>query len=173
MASTALSRVDVAIAVGASPDATLNGLAQALGRPTPEAVPDDLAAGDAVAWRNGETAFRFTMAPTRGERRRHRRKYAEGDLGADRTFAFRGPEQRLNLRARNLFQFIDLAEGVDDETWMHHLRQRDYSAWFAEAVKDESLAGDAIRIEEQKEVTPEESRSSIRRAIEERYTAPP
>lgn len=57
---------------------------------------------------------------TRGEGRRHRRKYAKGNLGPDWTFVFRGPGQRLSLRARNLSQFLELAEGVDDETRMYH-----------------------------------------------------
>jgi hypothetical protein len=26
--------------------------------------------------------------------------------------------------------FLELAEGVDHRTWIHHLRQGDYSAWF-------------------------------------------
>lgn len=173
MGRTALSCLGTAIAIGSSPEATLNGLAEALGRPRPEDVPVDLASGEAVAWRNGETPFRFTMAPTRGETRRHRRKYAEGNLGPDRTFVFRGPEEKLRLRARNLFQFVDLAEGVGDETWMHHLLRRDYSTWFARCVKDEALAQVAARVEQHEGLSPDESRSAIRQAIEERYTVPP
>ncbi len=170
MARAALSCVAVTIAVGSSPLDTLAGLAEALGRPQPDMEPMELATGAAVAWRNGETPFRFTIAPTRGESRRHRRKYAEGNLGPDRTFVFRGPEHKLSLRARNLFQFIDLAQGVDNETWLHHLRQRDYSNWFATCVKDDALAQDAARIEQREDLTADESRSLLRRAIEERYT---
>ena len=172
VARTALSCVDVAIAIGASPDATLNGLAEALGRPKPAGVPTELESGEAVAWCNGETPFRFTIAPTRSETRRHRRKYAEGNLGEDRSFVFRGQDGKLNLRARNLFQFLDLGDGVDEETWLHHLHQRDYSAWFAHGVKDDALAEDAAAVEERNDVTAGESRSLIRQAIESRYTAP-
>jgi hypothetical protein len=35
---------------------------------------------------------------------------------------FRGPEGRLNLRAKNLALFLQIAEGIDDSTWLHHLR---------------------------------------------------
>jgi len=46
--------------------------------------------------------------------RRHTRKYAEGELDEDRSFYFRGPEGRLNLRAQNLALFLQIAEGVDN-----------------------------------------------------------
>jgi hypothetical protein len=79
-------------------------------------------------------------APSRTQRRRHRRKYAEGEIEPERSFYFRGPEGTLNLRAQNLLLFQQLAEGVDDATWLHHLRRGDYSRWFRDAIKDEALA---------------------------------
>jgi hypothetical protein len=36
--------------------------------------------------------------------------------------------------------FVQIAEGIDDRTWMHHLKQGDYSAWFREIIKDRELA---------------------------------
>jgi len=54
--------------------------------------------------------------------KRHIRKYAEGELGTDKSFYFRGPDGSLNLRAQNLSIFLQMAEGVDDNTWTHHLR---------------------------------------------------
>jgi hypothetical protein len=41
----------------------------------------------------------------------------------------RGPENALNLRAQNLMIFLQLADGVDDRTWQHHLHAGDYSRW--------------------------------------------
>ena len=69
--------------------------------------------------------------------------------------------------------FLHLADGVDDETWLHHLRGGDYSRWFREAIKDDILADLARRVEEDPRVDARESRLEIRRRIEERYTAPP
>jgi hypothetical protein len=46
--------------------------------------------------------FAFTSLPLRGGRRRHRRKFAEGELGEDKRFYFHGPDGRLELRAQNL-----------------------------------------------------------------------
>ena len=107
----------------------------------------------------------------KAERRRHVRKYAAGELGPDKSFFFKGPEDKLNLRAYNLELFVQMAEGVDDETWVHHLRQGDYSRWFQEAIKDPDLASEAAAIEKDTALAPHESRARIRGAIEARYTA--
>src|SRR5204863_357016 len=76
------------------------------------------------------TPFAVRAEPGRSERRRHTRKYAQGLLIPERSFYFRGPEGKLNLRAHNLVLFLELAGGVDDETWLYHLRRGDYSRWF-------------------------------------------
>jgi len=68
--------------------------------------------------------------------------------------------------------FIQLAEGVDDETWLYHLRQSDYSDWFRKAIGDEELANEAEKIEKMPAVSPEKSRALIKSIIEARYTAP-
>jgi hypothetical protein len=64
-----------------------------------------------------------------------------------------------------------MAEGVDEETWLHHLRRHDYSKWLREAIKDDELAGEAEKIEES-DLSPAESRARMREEIEERYTLP-
>jgi len=122
--------------------------------------------------RRGRAPFRLVIEPSRTERRRHTRKYAEGELGPDRSFYFRGPEGRLNLRAQNLLLFLQLAEGVDDDTWLHHLRGRDYSRWIRDCIKDRPLAEEVAEIENRADTSPQESRRLIRRAIESRYTLP-
>ncbi|HXG65161.1 MAG TPA: HAD family hydrolase [Blastocatellia bacterium] len=169
-----LSSVDIILAIGESPEKTIAGFAETLGQPPPAVAPVKLEPGEAVGWfrRTGMEPFWFRSIPPRADRRRHLRKYAEGELGEDKSFYFRGPNDALNLRAQNLFLFLQIADGVDDETWMHHLRQGDYSRWFREAIKDDRLADEAERIEAMPEVGPKESRALIRAAIEEIYTAP-
>jgi hypothetical protein len=70
----------------------------------------------------------------------------DGRVPPERSFYFKGPESKLNLRAQNLILFCQLAEGVDDETWQFHLRNGDYGNWFQTSIKDESLAAEAARI---------------------------
>jgi hypothetical protein len=74
--------------------------------------------------------FPVCPTPSQTKRRRHHRRYAEGELGPDRSFYFCGPENKLNLRAQNFILFQQLAEGVNDATWLHYLRHTDYSRWF-------------------------------------------
>lgn len=106
-----------------------------------------------------------------GKKQRHARKYAEGELGEDRSFYFRGPDNALKLRAQNLMLFLQLADGVDDATWLHHLRGGDYSRWFREAIKDDDLAVEAEQIEADGSDAAG-SRAAFREVVEKRYTAP-
>ena len=133
-----------------------------------------MATGETLAWRPQSDAppARVRSEPPRTERVRHSRKYAEGSLGPERSFAFRGPEGKLNLKAQNLVVFLQMADGVDDDTWNYHLKQRDYSRWFREGIKDDDLAAEVEQIEARKGATPKESRAAIREAVEKRYTLP-
>jgi hypothetical protein len=109
--------------------------------------------------------------PRRSVHRRHVRKYAEGALPPDRCFYFRGPEGELKLRAENLVRFCELAEGVDDATWDHHLRQREYSAWLRGMIKDPELGQEAEEVERAYGLTASESRRRLVEAIRRRYAA--
>ena len=89
-------------------------------------------------------------------------------------FYFRGPLGAHNLAARNLGMFCHIARGIDQETWLFHLRRGDYSKWLREAVKDVGLA-DVVREVEARVGTdaslmPKGSRDEICGAIESRYT---
>jgi HAD superfamily hydrolase (TIGR01484 family) len=174
VAAEVLTQVNTAIAIGKEPDTALQMLADANGSPRPKISPATLKSGEALVWRleTGEPPFRMTVAPGEVEHRRHKRKYAEGELGPERSFYFRGPEGKLNLRAQNLMLFVQLAEGVDEETWRYHLQRGDYSQWFREGIKDESLAEQAARIESQPAASAAETRDLIRSLINERYTLP-
>jgi len=170
-----LGSIDIVLAIGRSADETLRAFGEAAGAPPPATLPGTAGPGEALLWRRRPEArdpvWVRTLAP-RSEHRRHVRKYATGELGEDKSFYFRGPAGQLNLRAQNLALFIQLAEGVDDETWLHHLRLLDYSRWFREAIKDEDLAAEAAGVERQTGLAPEQSRELIKAAIERRYTMP-
>jgi HAD superfamily hydrolase (TIGR01484 family) len=171
---TALAAVDLVVAVGASPECTLASFSHALGQRPPAMAPVALEPGEALVWRWRVEPLpsRLRSEAGRTERRRHQRKYAAGELGPDKSFYFRGPQGALNLRAQNLMLFLQLADGVDDATWLYHLRQGDYSRWFREAIKDEALAAEAAQIETCGELSPRESRAQIRAAITQRYSLP-
>jgi hydroxymethylpyrimidine pyrophosphatase-like HAD family hydrolase len=173
VAHATLSLVDLVVLVGQSPEKRLEAFANALDL-TFE-WPDDLRyrRGHAVAWflRSGKPPFSIRIIASRAERLRHLRKYAEGDM-RDRSFYFRGPHGRLNLKAQNLVIFVQIAVGVDEETWLFHLQNGDYSTWFREAVKDPYLADQTERIEHRRDLQPAEARRLIVSLIEARYTLP-
>jgi hypothetical protein len=88
------------------------------------------------------------------------------------SFYFTGPGKRQNLKAHNLVIFSQIADGIDEGTWLCHLHRGDYSRWFREAVQDNYLADHAARIEQRKDLSPPKSRELIRGLIEARYTLP-
>ncbi len=120
--------------------------------------------------RNETSPAVVCAAPGKVERTRHLRKYSAGDLH-EKSFVFRGPQGKLKLRAQNLMIFLQIAEGVDDQTWMHHLQAHDYSRWIQESIKDAELA-QSLRSIEDAQPSPEESRRAVAEVVRSRYTAP-
>src|SRR5262245_2752245 len=169
LAAPILTAVDVVIAIGKDPAATLDIFCKTVGATPPVMDPVTLDAGEAVIWFRDSAGppFVFKGSLPRAERRRHRRKYAEGELPAELCFYFRGPEGKLNLKAQNLAMFVQIAEGVDDETWLFHLKNGDIARWFRGVIKDSELASLAESM--QSDVSAEESRKHVRATIEERY----
>jgi len=170
-----LGSIDLAVTIGRSAEETLRVFGETVGAPRLTVPPAGVEGGHALLWQLRPEArdpvWLRPVAP-RSEHRRHVRKYATGELGEDKSFYFRGPAGQLKLRAQNLVLFIQLAAGVDDETWTHHLRNQDYSRWFRGAIKDEGLAAEAAAVEADASLSPEDSRRLIRAAIERRYTLP-
>ena len=153
--------------------ASVASFCKAVGESAPAAFGQSIDRGQGLFWsrRSGKLRLVSTIQP-RQDRQRHSRKYAEGELGEDKSFYFRGPDGALNLRAQNLALFLQIAEGIDDRTWLHHLRAGDYSQWLRDKIKDGELADDVARTERDEALTPLESRRRIKEAIERRYTSP-
>jgi len=173
LSSAILQRMDSMIAVGADATENLDCFAMAANDPPPEWEGPALQLGQVLYWTRKGGPPRLVVAyPCKQERRRHRRKYAKGELTPEKSFYFQGPKKKLNLRAQNLMLFLQLADGVDDETWEYHRRQGDYSKWLRSSVKDEDLADDVALIESMKKIDPAEGRSQIRELIERDYTLP-
>ncbi len=174
IARVMLSEIDLVIAIGDAPERIVHAVSEALGEGLPHVPSVQLEPGEAIAWQRNTRSgpFWFRSIPPRTECQRHLRKYAEGELGPDKSFYFRGCNDKLNLRAQNLMLFMQLADGIDDDTWTYHLWRGDYSRWFREAIKDPVLADEVKDIEGRKDVSPQESRALIRERIEQRYTGP-
>jgi HAD-superfamily hydrolase, subfamily IIB len=175
VSAAALAFVNVVVATGKAAGETLAEFARAaqvgMPRELPGAPPEP---GQALVWcgRRGDTPKLVATRRAKAERRRHKRNYAQGELSPEQSFYFRGPEGKLNLRAQNLMTFLQMGEGVDEETWLYHARRGDYSRWFETMIKDEELAATAREIERNGSQGVENSRKRLREAVESRYTAP-
>jgi hydroxymethylpyrimidine pyrophosphatase-like HAD family hydrolase/energy-coupling factor transporter ATP-binding protein EcfA2 len=176
-----LDTVNSVIAIGPEPAAVIQEVNQGAGKNwalPPQKAPGEpdpeLHSGEMLVWQlpESQTPAKVFLEPAKALLRRHKRKYAAGELGEDKSFYFRGPEGKLNLRAQNLTLFMQIAEGVDDETWSYHLKNHHYSEWLREAVKDEVVAEEIARIEGNARLQPGESRERILETIRKHYTNP-
>ena len=173
VAPAIMSMVDVAIAVGPSPLDTLRNFGTVLGKLPFSLLPDQLtnSGGDVTCWfvQSGQDPFPMQVTRGRAERIRHFRKYAVGDLKGQ-SFWFRGPKEKHNLSAPNLNMFCHIGRGIDDETWLFHLRRGDYSRWIRESVRDKDLAKVVRQVEERCDHNLRDSRNRICDAIETKYS---
>jgi HAD superfamily hydrolase (TIGR01484 family) len=169
-----LVSVDAVVALGQRPNDTLRKFCSAAGLECPPLKPVQLERGTALFWprKQDREPLLFSVAPCRTPQVRHSRKYATAELTPDRSFYFRGPQGKLNLRAQNLMTFVQLLEGVDDETWLYHLRRGEYSQWLRENIKDRELADAVAQIEQDGRLPAAQSRNKIKEQIEERFTLP-
>lgn len=168
-----LRSVGTVLALGEGAPHYIAGIAERIGIDPPAGlpVPQDV---QLIRWKpgSGEAPVLVDLQPSDRPHLRHRGKYALGDVGAWRSFYFRGPRKRLNRPANNLYSFMEIAAEVGDEVWQHHLRAGDYTAWFRHVIKDEDLARIAERLEDDETVSAEESRRAIAVAVVQRYAGP-
>jgi HAD superfamily hydrolase (TIGR01484 family) len=171
-----LSSINGIVAVGPDPQSVITQFNSAAGGNLDVSWPqlDPRESNQVMAWMFSDSTgpLRVAVKPAKATLRRHRRKYAAGELGEDKSFYFRGPQGRLNLRAQNMNMFTQLAEGVDDETWSYHLSASDYSNWLRESAKDEAIADEVAKIEKDASLAPAESRDRIIRAVRKHYLEP-
>lgn len=171
MPLSVLSAVDLFVAISDEPPKLLRKYCDLLSEDAPQL--DSLADGakhQAIAWWRGKgLPFWFRRLPPRGEHQRHQHQYFDGDMDPDDRFYFRGPEGSLNLAAGNLRTFIQMAEGVDEETWVYHLKRGDYAGWFREKIQDQELVVLAEQLQRADEVSPRESRQQVLAMIRKLY----
>jgi len=176
VARAILTSTNGLLAIGSNPAAVIAQFSAGAGKELrPTSLPEPpKETGEVIAWlfHESQQPVKVKVEPAKAELRRHRRKYESGELGEDKSFYFRGAEGKLNLRAQNMKMFTQLAEGIDEDTWNHHLRQSDYSQWLRDAVKDSKIAEEVAKIERDRQLGPSESRAQILDVIRKHYTAP-
>jgi HAD superfamily hydrolase (TIGR01484 family) len=166
-----LRSVELVVAIGDDPRENLAEFCRLVDEPMPAvAPPADHKEHHALAWWRGagEPTWFRRLSP-RSEHQRHRHGYLDGDMDPDDRFYFRGPKGQLNLAAQNLRVFMQLGEGVDDQTWLYHLRNGDYERWFREMIKDEELADRAKKLRGDSHIMVADSRHQIFDLIRKKY----
>jgi hydroxymethylpyrimidine pyrophosphatase-like HAD family hydrolase len=166
-----LKSVDLVVAIGDEPAKTLRHVSEMLDEPSVEfSPPSDEQTHKALAWwrRKSPPEWIRRIEP-KGEHHRHKHTYLDGDMDPDLRFYFRGPKGELNLAVQNLRIFMQLGEGVDDDTWIHHLCQGDYANWFRDVIHDNELARLADELAEDKSASPQDSREQLFDLIHRRY----
>ena len=174
VSATAVGLVETVIVIGDKPAEMLREFAVANQKPAPASPLDKIPLGEALIWHKKlpDAPRLFRIEPSTTERRRHVRKYAEGALPEERSFYFRGPDKKLNLRAPNLITFMDLADGVDAQTWLYHWQLGEVSDWLRRCVKDDELTEQVRQLEQNTPDDADESRKAVRELIEKKYTLP-
>ncbi|RUW23497.1 HAD-IIB family hydrolase [Mesorhizobium sp. M4B.F.Ca.ET.215.01.1.1] len=173
ISTDALRLVTAVIALGPKAKSVVRTFCHETGVEEPGAMSSQK--GDRVLFwrpRNGKKPMSVKAIEPRQSLKRHSRKYAEGQLDEAGSFYFRGPDDAMNLRAHNLIIFAQMAEGIDDKTWEHHLRAGDYSEWFRHQIRDKDLARETETAEKDKTLSAQESRKRVLDAVRRRYTAP-
>jgi haloacid dehalogenase-like hydrolase len=113
-----------------------------------------------------EDMIKTDLAEVRSKRLARMRGTEEQVFDEARSFWFRGPSGALNLRAQSLPIFLQIGAGVDEETWLHHLRAGDFSRWFEEVVRNPELAARVRRVEVDQTLDAAGSRDAIRELVE-------
>jgi hypothetical protein len=167
-----LDIVSTVVGVGSGGRTAIELFCRASQRPTPRAPAAEPRSDQVYILTPGNEIELISPCKPKEKQKRHARKYALGELGEDKSFYFRGPDGALNLRAQNLSAFLQMAAGVDDRTWLHHLKGGEYTRWFRDAIKDEDLAEAASVVEADRALSAQESRARIKELIDRRYTAP-
>ncbi len=173
VSADALKLATAVIALGPEGDKVIQKFCKMTGRDMPAGVKP--ASNEQILfWRPQEEDAPRAITPIKPlqARKRHSRKYAVGSLNEQGSFYFRGPKKKMNLRVQNLMMFVQVAEGIDEETWMHHLRAGDFSTWFKKQLRDDEMAEEARAIEKDEGLSAAETRKGIIESVRRRYTAP-
>ena len=174
LARPALEKIALLLVAGKQPEQTIQLFCETVGVASPNMLSEKLEHGEMLVWNRKGSAppFSITVLEPRMQGRRHSRKYAEGELEPERSFYFEGPGKKLHLRAQNLILFLQIGDGVDDDTWMYHFRRGDYSRWFAEKIKNDELAARTKELEQEKDISPSTGKRQLRALVEGFYTLP-
>jgi hypothetical protein len=111
----------------------------------------------------------FTIAPRLTPHDRHREKYVDVPVSADRAFVFNANGQPPH-RVRTLRQFVSELENTSPAVLAGYITRGDFSRWIADVFGDRALAGELRALEQRYRVrSREETVSDMANAVRGRY----
>lgn len=168
LAQEVLNEVGVLLALGRGASRAVAAFAREVGLPPPlnrcHGTDEALLVLRAVP----EICNAVRTGGPRQDHKRHKGKYALGDVGGERGFHFTDGIGRSFGAARNLAEFVTLARRVPDGVWDRHLHAGDFRAWFLDVIRDEELAEQAILLAEER-TSARRSRRTVIDLIRQRY----
>lgn len=135
-----VSKVGMVITVGDNPAYPIEQFCSMRQLPLPPHIPS-LQKTEACIWdvENNQAPYVARFNLPHQLLQRHKKKYAQGDMDYN-SFFFTGRENKLRLQANNLMLFTHIAEGIDADTWLYHLKRKDFTRWFSDSIHDRELA---------------------------------
>ncbi|MFM2437371.1 MAG: hypothetical protein RLZ55_180 [Actinomycetota bacterium] len=91
------------------------------------------------------TSHAFNVGSRLTEHQRHRHKYTEAELPADRWFYFRDGSDRVVAVARNIKELQRVLHECPDDVVAHHAAGHDLSRWLRRVFAD-AVVGAALEV---------------------------
>jgi hypothetical protein len=122
------------------------------------------------AAKDGDMPQRFTIVQRLTPHVRHRAKYLEVPISAERAFHFTCNGKAIGDPARTLKEFVHMQERLPAEALEGHAQRGDFSRWIAKVFGDQPLAAAIRKVEEQFRRGREQSLSqALVKPIRDRY----
>lgn len=121
----------------------------------------------------GGTACLIQLTPRLTPHIRHRHKYLDVPVAADRAFVFASQDGLPGESAHNLREFVSVVASTPPERLAPHLQRADFSRWIADVFGDDKLAADIRTIEDRYRMgLAADVNDAIISAIQTRYELP-
>jgi hypothetical protein len=131
-----------------------------------DASPPDIPPGH--AWLCGQGLVRLRPGARRVPHIRHLYKYLDAPLPPHKRFYFRDEQERLDIEAASLHEFIRCLTDLPMPSLVYHYARDDFAAWAQDALGDAALAAQLRKLTH-RALEGERLREAIRQCLSRHY----